>query len=148
MNTSALLAKGVEGCLALLLLAFSTCAQLPCTTGSISGQWSQCGIMRSQTYDAPPPHINVDSLKKIFGYSGVSTGSTWKFGKDGHYSHEHAGIDGGRRGWYRVIENGCALKLNTRRRNPMRIMHLDDSCLILWFNNPQTAYLAVYRRSG
>jgi hypothetical protein len=120
-------------------------AQVPCTDSSIHGTWIECGSMYSPTYDHPPAFINTDSLKKVFQYSTACTNKTWRFNSDGTYYHDMVDIKM-RNGRFWVLEKGCKLKVSFRRSNPMRIVYLDDSCMMLWYNNPKMAYIDVYRR--
>ncbi len=128
------------------LVAFTNVfAQLPCSDKNIHGTWKKCGSMRSPTYDHPPAFINADSLKKVFPEYPGSTGETWRFNTDGTQHHEiSASTKSQGRFW--VVEDGCKLKLSSRRRNPIRIVYLDDSCMMIWYNNPKLAYIDVYRR--
>jgi hypothetical protein len=121
-------------------------AQTPCSEKNIHGTWKECGEIRSPTYNHPPANINTDSLKQAFHRYNDSAGKTWYFMPDGSYRYNMMSMDVNGKGRFWVKEEGCALKLSSRKRNPIRIVYLDDSCLMLWHNNPKTAYITVYRR--
>ena len=130
----------------LLLGARHARAQLPCTKEYILGTWWECGAIRSPTYDVPLRLAIVDSLKQAFpGYDEPILRS-WTFGADGRYHLEYSPANVTSSGRYWVVPEKCALKFSFRRRDPVRILHLDDSFMILWYRNPKTAYLTVYRR--
>ena len=58
-------------------------------------------------------------------------------------------------GWIRIVTNMIAIAdkrmtitinvIAIVRRDPIHILHVDDNGLILWHNNPKTAYATVYR---
>jgi len=127
---------------AMLFPLANTSAQKPCSAQNISGTWKFCGRIQSDC-DHPPATINTDSLKNTFNQYH-SSGATWSFSTDGTFKYIYPGYDNGK-GRFKVVENSCDLKLSTGKR--MRIVYLDDSCMIHWDYNPKTtAYLNVYRR--
>lgn len=133
-------------CFAMLLTVTATTAQTHCSARDIYGIWKQCGNMRTPNhYDSPPPlnTINIDSLKSELGQYDTSK-TTWTFTTNGTFIRRSETDN--RKGRFWIAENNCTLMLSTRKKDPIRIMHLDDSYLILWHNNPKTAYLTVYRR--
>jgi hypothetical protein len=118
-------------------------AQKPCSEQNIHGTWKACGSVPSDSYERPPETINSDSLKNAFQQYNDSADS-WSFTMDGTYIYSYTG-GRIRKGRFAVVESNCALKVSFRKRNPIRIVYLDDSCMILWCNNPKRAYLTVYR---
>lgn len=128
-----------------LLCTYYATAQLPCTSNNIRGAWYESGAVHG-SYVAPTVDLNPDSLRKVFRHNGVSTGGIWTFDGDGRYSYRHRFAADNRCGRYWVEEDDCVLMLSARRRDPIRIVHLDDSCMMLWHRNPKTAYVTVYWR--
>jgi hypothetical protein len=123
-------------CLVILLLPYGLTAQL-------YGAWKYCGTIRAADYRQPSPIVNADSLK--FMFTKPDTGVTWTFNADGTallksplYSPKSLRFS--------IREKDAALLLSGRKRNPLYIIYLDDSFLILWHNNPHWAELNMYRR--
>ncbi len=132
--------------LALLAGSYADAQPKNCTASNIYGLWKECGEIRSPTYDHPPARFNVDSLKSAFPGHDNAGRRALRFNEDGTYLFTFGTANDQSKGRFWVIEKKCALKTTQRRRNPIRIVHLEDSCLILWYNNPKWAYLTVYRR--
>ncbi len=130
--------------LAALVILPDTGAQTNCNAKNIYGLWHVSGSVRTDSYVHPPDNVNIDSLKSAFpNYpKGAYTRS---FFADGTFRIKTP-VDDNRKGKFELNENNCVLKLSSRKRDPMIIVHLDDSCMILWHNNPKTAYLTVYRK--
>ena len=118
-------------------------AQTPCSGHNIYGTWKKLGYTQS-TYDRPPSYINADSLINVLSRDSSSNNS-WAFTTDGRYIHKSISIDYINKGRF-WVENDCALKLSSRKKDPIRIVYLDEKYLILWHNNPKTAYLTLYHR--
>lgn len=119
-------------------------AQTRCSAQALHGTWRQCGVAWvPDHYEHPPATINADSLRTaLYDYNAAHI--TWLFQNDGSYVRNFPG--GKSTGRFRVRENNCDLWLSTRRKDLIRILYLDDSCMIFWHNNPKTAYLTLYRR--
>lgn len=122
-------------------------AQIACSAGNIAGIWKECGAVRTDAYYRPPAVVNTGRLREAFHVYNTSTGKIWCFNADGTYVYELKQVNIRHTGrHYRVIEKDCALELSSRKRDLIRIVYIDDSCMILWHNNPKTAWLTVYRR--
>lgn len=130
--------------LVMLFPLIEAAAQKPCSTSNICGKWRLCGSTISGDYDHPPAAVNADSLvKALYPYNSLN--SSWEFGADGNYKWITT-YDGVSKGRFHVVESNCDLVLSSRKRHPIRIVHLSDSALITWHNNPKTALLTLYRR--
>ncbi|XZF12881.1 hypothetical protein ACTHGU_13925 [Chitinophagaceae bacterium MMS25-I14] len=127
-----------------MLLLTHTIAQSNCPEHNIYGTWKSCGSATSD-YAHPPKTVNTDSLKNALNQYDDHLNETWHFAADGTYEIQNA-FFGRRKGHFRVIEEKCDIELPSRKKHPIHIAYLDDSCMILWHNNPKTAYLTVYRR--
>ncbi len=121
-------------------------AQTPCTQSHIAGVWKDCGIVQSASYSSPPTKINADSLYTAFSKRPTLAGRQWTFNADGTFLYEYPLAHIKDAGRYTLAADQCALKLSTRKKEPIIIVHLTDSSMIQWSRNPKAAYLTVYRR--
>jgi hypothetical protein len=124
-----------------LFLLSDAMAQQTCPSHQIYGVWKYAGTIPAE-YSHPPALVNADSIKKNFVLPDL--GTTWNFYPDSTVQFKTP-LDSSKKR-FSVRQKDCALLLPGRKRNPLYIMYLDESCLVVWHNNPQRAALTVFRR--